>query len=188
MITIKNGEARTITFTLGDGLTVAKLGTPTVVVSQDRRTVALEILNSGGSTVQARVSKALSTLLVAGLETHVQLSFNDGHGGVLVLPAEEITVEEQFNAISVDPTVPVADPEEYLDVVIEEDDFDPNGNPYDEYQEFVAPPVDASGTVIEEEAYSEDEDFDELADYEDDVEYGDDEDIVEDGFDIEEEE
>lgn len=193
MITVKNGEARTITFTLGGGMTVANLGTPTVVVSQDRRTVALEIINAVGSVVQARISKSLSLLLVAGLDTHVQLSFNDGHGGVLVLPAEPITVEEQFNAISVDTTVAVDDPEEYLDVEIDEDDFDPNGNPYSEYVELVPPPANTSTVIvveetIMEEAYSDDEDFDENESFDDVVEEGDDEDIIEDGFDIEEEE
>ena len=182
MLTIKQGEAKEFTFEIGGGLAVSQLGTPTVIISQDRRTFALEILSADGSTVVARASIALSTLLVHGLQTHIQLSFNDGESGVLVFPPDEVQVEEQYVEIVPDDTIVVEEAEEILDVEIPERDFDEDtGEEEGEYEEYVEP-------ESEEDAYDEDEDYEEMPSYDDTVETEADGEIIEDGFDVETEE
>ena len=180
MLTVKQGEVKEFTFTIGGGLTVSQLGTPTVVISQDKRTFALEIVSSSGSTVVAKVSKALSVLLTNDLLTYIQLSFNDGSGGILVFPPESVMVEQQYNEIVVDTSIVISEGEDILDVEIPESDFDESGEEISEYYEYVEPESED-----EEEAYADDEDYEELPSYEDVIEIDANGDIVEDGFDVE---
>ena len=184
MLTVKQGEVKEITFTIGGGFTVSELGTPTVIISQNRRTFALEIISASDNIVIARISKALSTLLVNDLDTYVQLSFNDGDSGVLVFPPEMVKIEMQYIEIVPDDTITVEEGEEILDVEIPEGDYDEaTGEETDDFQEYVEPESED-----EEEAYTDDEDYEELPSYEDVVETEDDGEIIEDGFDVEEEE
>ena len=170
MLTIKRGETKQFTFDMGS-VSGTNLGTPTVVVSQDTRTFPLTLISQSGSQVVVSLTASVSILLVAGLETVLQLSWNDGSDNIVVFPSVSIEVQDQMIPISFDSII-VEDPEPDPVVTIEDQDYDSL----------------TGGEAVEYVEFSEDGEDDTIVGIEkfEDVEYGEDGEIIEDGTDIEE--
>lgn len=100
MLTFKTGDVVTFRFsTSATDLNV--LGEPTVVISQSSRTLELEVLSHDSTSLTCLLDHDSSVLLVAGIPTVIQQSWNN-NDSVVVFPEHDVTIERAFNIITVD--------------------------------------------------------------------------------------
>lgn len=130
MLSFTTGDSVTFRLTIANDIDTSVLGTPTVVLSQDSRTVPLEIISVEGRIITCELSRGNSLLFVSGVPTYIQQSWNDGAGGILIFPEHEVEVLERFNEIVPDTSIDTdvdynPSPEVYE---IDEVDFDEGGN------------------------------------------------------------
>ena len=131
------GNRTVFQLTVENDIDLNELGTPTVVLSQDNRTVALDISSIEGKVITCVLTAAKSLLFVADLPTFIQQSWNDGDGGILIFPEHEVQVMERFNEIVVDTSIDTdVEYDETPDYEEPDEDYDEvSGDVYEEYDE-----------------------------------------------------
>lgn len=166
MLSFTTGDPVTFQLTIENDLDPSYLGTPTVVLSQDSRTFALEIVSVEGKVITCKLSREKSLLFVAGIPTYIQQSWNDGQGGILIFPEHEVEVIERFNEIIPDLSTDTDPPdEETPDIEITEDDYGDDGSQVVPYS-----PLDDDGDGYDIDPDIGGDDYDPAEDEEDDEE------------------